>query len=114
MKCQTQVYCIIFLGFEIVQSEKGIIHQKKYAKTLLERIGLKDCKAVSTPLVVNEKLSKADGSESVDEGLYRKILGSLLYLIATRPNLMCATCLLARFMDSITRKHLGIAKRLLR
>ncbi|XP_068337667.1 secreted RxLR effector protein 161-like [Pyrus communis] len=104
-----------FLGLGIVQTKKGIfIHQKKYAKTLLEKFRLNDCKAVITPLVVNEKLSKIDGSESADEGLYRNIVGSLLYLTTTRPDLMYATCLLAQFMHSPTRKHLGTAKRVLR
>lgn len=104
-----------FLRLEIVQSVKYIfIHQKKCAKTLLERFGLKDYKAVSTPLAVNGKLCKADGNESADEGLHMKIMGSLLYLIATRLDLMYTTCLLAQFMHSPTRKHLGIAKRVLR
>lgn len=90
----------------MIQTKKSIfIHQKKYAKTLLEKFGLKDCKYVATPLVVNEKLSKSNGSESAHEKLYRKIVGSLLYLTATRPNVMFAACLLARYMYNPTRKH---------
>ncbi|KAI5337491.1 hypothetical protein L3X38_016762 [Prunus dulcis] len=69
-----------FLGMGILQTEKSIfIHQKKYAQKLIEKFGLKDCKAVATPLAMNERLSKIDGSEAANEGEYRQIVGSLLY-----------------------------------
>ncbi|CAL8992989.1 unnamed protein product, partial [Prunus brigantina] len=104
-----------FLGLGVIQTEPYIIlHQKKYAKTLLDRFGLKDCMACATPLAVNEKLSKQDGSEQADESLYRQVVGSLLYLTATRPDIMFAASLLARFMHGPTRKHIGTAKRVLR
>ena len=48
---------------------------------------MKDCKSVATPLIVNEKLSKEDGSKEVDASIYRSLVGSLLYLTATRPDL---------------------------
>ncbi|CAL2277744.1 unnamed protein product [Prunus armeniaca] len=73
-----------------------------------------DCKTVATPLAMNEKLSKENGSEQADEAIYRQIVGSLLYLTATRPNIMFAASLLARFMHGPTRKHMGTAKRVLR
>ncbi|CAL8090825.1 unnamed protein product [Prunus armeniaca] len=76
--------------------------------------GLKDCKFVATPLAVNEKLSKVDGSELADETLYRQMVGSLLYLTATRPDIMFAASLLARFMHNPTKKHMGTTKRVLR
>ncbi|KAM2328062.1 hypothetical protein ACFXTH_014569 [Malus domestica] len=104
-----------FLGLGIIQTNKSIfIHQKKYAKSLLEKFGLKDCKAVKTPLAIDDKLSKENGSVDADESLYRIMVGSLLYLTATRPDLMYASCLLARFMNKPTRKHMGTAKRVLR
>ncbi|XP_034203510.1 disease resistance protein RPV1-like [Prunus dulcis] len=75
-----------FLGLGVLQIDTCIfLHQKKYAKTLLEKFGLKDCKSVATPLAVNEKLSKVDERS-----------------------------LLARFMHSPTKKHMGTAKRVLR
>ncbi|CAL9007544.1 unnamed protein product [Prunus brigantina] len=104
-----------FLGLGVIQAESYIfLHQKKYAKTLLDKFGFKDCKVVATPLAMNEKLSKEDGSEQADEGVYRQIVGSLLYLTATRPDIMFAASLLARFMHGPTRKHMGTAKRVLR
>ncbi|KAM1578272.1 hypothetical protein ACFX1Z_039846 [Malus domestica] len=104
-----------FLGLGVIQTESCIfLHQKKYARTLLEKFGLKECKPVATPLATNERLSKEDGSEIADESLYRQIVGSLLYLTATRPDIMFAASLLARFMHNPTRKHMGTAKRVLR
>ncbi|XP_021803206.1 pyruvate, phosphate dikinase, chloroplastic-like [Prunus avium] len=75
---------------------------------------MKDCKSIAIPLVVNEKLCKEDGSEAASESEYQQIVGSLLYLTATRPDVMFASSLLARFMHNPTRKHMGIAKRVLR
>ncbi|CAL9023435.1 unnamed protein product [Prunus brigantina] len=104
-----------FLGMAVIQTESCIfINQKKYALTLLSKFGLKQCKPVSTPLVASEKLCKDDGSEPADENEYRQMVGSLLYLTATRPDIMFATCLLARFMHCPTKKHYGTAKRVLR
>ncbi|KAI5349042.1 hypothetical protein L3X38_001929 [Prunus dulcis] len=104
-----------FLGMAVIQTESCIfINQKKYALTLLDKFGLKQCKPVSTPLVATEKLCKDDGSDPADESEYRKIVGSLLYLTATRPDIMFAASLLARFMHCPTKKHYGMAKRVLR
>ncbi|KAI5343806.1 hypothetical protein L3X38_011682 [Prunus dulcis] len=104
-----------FLGMAVIQTENCIfINQKKYALTLLKKFGLKQCKPVSTPLVASEKLCKDDGSEPADENKYRQMVGSLLYLIATRTDIMFAASLLARFMHCPTKKHYGTAKRVLR
>ncbi|CAL9018585.1 unnamed protein product [Prunus brigantina] len=104
-----------FLGMGVLQTEKGVfIHQSKYAKSLLVKFGLEDCKSITIPLPTGEKLKKIDGSQLADEGLFRKIVGSLLYLTATRPDIIFAASLLSRFMHSPTKKHMGIAKRVLR
>ncbi|KAB2625790.1 hypothetical protein D8674_017450 [Pyrus ussuriensis x Pyrus communis] len=104
-----------FLGMGIVQTKKSIfIHQKKYAMKLLEKFGLQGCKSVGTPLVANERLCKNDGSEAADESEYRKLVGSLLYLTATRPDIMFGISLLARFMHGPTKKHMGTSRRVLR
>ena len=93
-----------FLGMGILQTDQGIfIHQGKNAKSLLMKFGLEDCKPVSIPLQTGEKLKKVDGSELVDEELYRKIVGSLLYLTSTRPDLMYDASLLSRFMNCPTK-----------
>ncbi|CAL8077649.1 unnamed protein product [Prunus armeniaca] len=104
-----------FLGLGVLQTDTCIfLHQKKYAKTLLEQFGLKDCKYVATSLAVNEKLSRVDGSDLAYETSYRKMVGSLLYLTATRPDIMFAASLFARFMHNLTKKHMGTTKRVLR
>ncbi|CAL2246009.1 unnamed protein product [Prunus armeniaca] len=104
-----------FLGMGVVQTNKHIfLHQKKYATKVIEKFGLKSCKYVVTPLVASERLCKEDGSEMADMSEYRQIVGSLLYLTATRPDIMFASSLLARFMHNPTRKHMGTTKRVLR
>ncbi|TXG53900.1 hypothetical protein EZV62_019156 [Acer yangbiense] len=72
------------------------------------------CKSVATPLACNEKLRKDDGEKKVDETLYRSLVGNLLYLTATRPDIMFAANLLSRFMNSPSQKHFGVGKRDLR
>ncbi|CAL8131461.1 unnamed protein product [Prunus armeniaca] len=90
------------------------IHQKKYAGSLLNKFGLNECNSVTTPLIATEKLVKDDGSGAASEEQYRSIVSSLLYLIATRPDIMYAYSLLARFMHCRTNKHYGTAKQVLR
>lgn len=65
-------------------------------------------------LVVKEKLSKEDGDNNADASVYSNIIGNLLYLTTTRPNIMFAASLLFRFMHSQSQVHLGAAKRVLR
>ncbi|CAL8112732.1 unnamed protein product [Prunus armeniaca] len=104
-----------FLGMDVIQTEQSIfISQKKYALTLLSKFGLKSCKLMNTPLVASKKLYKDDGSDPVDENEYRQIMGTLLYLTATRTDIMFVASLLARFMHCPTKKHYGTAKRVLR
>ncbi|CAL2268313.1 unnamed protein product [Prunus armeniaca] len=104
-----------FLGMGVIQTPTSIfIHKKKYATTLLSRFSLSECKPVSIQLVTSEKLSKDDGSCLASEEQYRRIVGSLMYLTATRPDIMFAASLLARFMHCPTSKHLETAKRVLR
>ncbi|KAL0375034.1 UNVERIFIED_CONTAM: Retrovirus-related Pol polyprotein from transposon RE1 [Sesamum radiatum] len=78
-----------FLGIEINQEKEGIfICQKKYTETLLKKYKMESCKTVTTPLVTGEKYKKEDGSEKVDGSIYRSLIGSLLYLTATRPDII--------------------------
>lgn len=104
-----------FLGIEMSQNDKGIfICQKKYVESILKKFNMDKCNSVTTPLVVNEKLMKDDGSVKVNESLYRSVIGSLLYLSSTRPEIIFAASLLSRFMHCPNQTHLRAAKRVLR
>lgn len=88
--------------------------QRKYASDLLKKFKMESCNPVSTPLAINEKLSKTDGDAKADVTQYRSLVGCLLYLTATRPDLMFSTSLLSRFMHSSSLTHFGVGKRVLR
>ncbi|GKV30443.1 hypothetical protein SLEP1_g39251 [Rubroshorea leprosula] len=104
-----------FLGLEIKQCGNGIfLSQEKYAQDMMKKFNMGYSKPVSTPLVLNCKMSKNDGSAYVDASWYRSIIGSLLYLTATRPNIMFAVSLLSRYMSSPTQVQLSVAKRVRR
>ena len=72
------------------------------------------CNAIDILLVVNEKLRQDDGSKKSDASLYRSLVGSLLYLTSTRPNIIFDASLLSRYMQSPTLNHMGAAKKVLR
>lgn len=104
-----------FLAMEITQNGNGIfVCQKKYANRLLKRFRMESCKAVTTPLVSNEKLTKEDGSGEADEKLYRSLIGNLLYLIATRPDIMFATSLFLRSIQKPSQVHFTTAQKVLK
>ncbi|XP_040950752.1 secreted RxLR effector protein 161-like [Gossypium hirsutum] len=104
-----------FLGMEVDQSDQGIfISQHAFALKILTKFHMENSKPVSTPLAVGEKLSSFGNEEKVDEKEYRSLIGCLLYLTATRPDLMHSVSLLSRFMHSCNTTHLKAAKRILR
>ncbi|KAJ9678984.1 hypothetical protein PVL29_021029 [Vitis rotundifolia] len=104
-----------FLGMEIYQCSSGIfISQRKYTVDILKKFKLESCKEVATPLAQNEKISKNDGEKLEEPFAYRSLVGNLLYLTATRPNLMFPTSLLSRFMSPFNNVHMGVAKRVLK
>jgi transposase InsO family protein len=80
-----------FLGLQIRQSNQGIfISQTKYIREMLKRFGMEDCKPVITPMQTSCKLSKDDDSKSTDQRQYRSMIGSLLYVTTSRPDVMQA------------------------
>ncbi|KAK9684337.1 hypothetical protein RND81_10G203400 [Saponaria officinalis] len=104
-----------FLGIEVVQSNDGIfLSQKKYVRDLLERFQMKDCNPVSTPVECGMKLHKDIKGKKVDGTLYKQIVGSLMYLTATRPDIQYSVSLISRYMENATELHILAAKRILR
>jgi len=75
---------------------------------------MQDSKAAITPTVMGLKLSKEDNSKDFDPSLYKSIVGSLMYLTATRPDIMYAVSLISRFMEKPKEAHWQAAKRILR
>ncbi|XP_039036736.1 secreted RxLR effector protein 161-like [Hibiscus syriacus] len=75
---------------------------------------MENCKIVNTPAVQGEKLSKNDQARKTDAGQYRSLIGCLLYLSVTIPDIMYVTSLLSRFMHSPSEVHYRATKRVLR
>eukprot|EP01018_Ginkgo_biloba_P002098 Gb_06075 [translate_table: standard] len=89
-----------FLGIEVTQNSDGaFISQEKYANDILKRFRMQNSKIAITPLAMSVKLSKEDESRKVDSALYKSLVGSLMYLTATRPDIMYAVSLISRFME---------------
>jgi len=104
-----------FLGLQISQTRVGLcISQTKYLKDMLKKYGMEDCAPMSTPMTTNCKLSKDDDSPLVDATHYRSIIGALLYLIATRLDIMQAVGMVGRFQSAPKQSHLLVVKIILR
>ncbi|CAL1375783.1 unnamed protein product [Linum trigynum] len=104
-----------FLGIQVKQSPGEIfISQEKYTEDMLKRFHMATCKPISTPMTLNEKLQRNDGAENVDGKLYRSLVGSLIYLTHTRPDICHSVSLISRFMNEPSKLHFAAAKRILR
>ncbi|GJV70077.1 retrovirus-related pol polyprotein from transposon TNT 1-94 [Tanacetum coccineum] len=104
-----------FLGLQIKQMEDGIFfNQSKYIKEMLKKFGLEDSKPTKTPMSTEIKLTKDDEADSVDSSKYQGMIGSLLYLTASRPDIMFSVCLCARFQENPKTTHLEAVKRIFR
>ena len=91
----------LFLGLQVSQWDKGIfISQTKYIKDMLKKFKMENYKLVSTPMITGCNLSKNDKSLEVDHTMFRYIIGNLLYVTTTRPDVMQAIGLVARFQSS--------------
>ena len=90
-----------FLGLEVTSFFDGYyLSQAKYASDLLSKAGITDNKAVSTPLKYNAKLTPLDGEHIFDATRYRQLVGSLIYLTVTRPDISHAVGMVSKFMDA--------------
>ncbi|GJT52554.1 retrovirus-related pol polyprotein from transposon TNT 1-94 [Tanacetum coccineum] len=104
-----------FLGLQISQSPRGIfINQSKYVLESLKKYGFDSYDPVDTPMVEKSKLDEDKEGKSVDPSHYRCMIGTLLYLIASRPDLQFAICMCAWYQARPTEKHLNAVKRIFR
>ncbi|GKE47562.1 hypothetical protein Tco_1478820 [Tanacetum coccineum] len=104
-----------FLGLQIFQNPRGIfINQSKYALESLKKYGFDSCDPVDTPMVEKSKLDKDKEGKAVDPSHYRGMIGTLLYLTTSRPDLQFAICMCARYQARPTEKHLHAVKRIFR
>jgi hypothetical protein len=104
-----------FLGLQISQSNQGIfISQTKYIREMLKRLGMEDCKPFITPMQTICKLSKDDDSKSTDQRQYRSMIGNLLYVTASIPDVMQAFRQVARFQAAPKESHVLAVNRIFR
>ncbi|KAI3744805.1 hypothetical protein L1987_57898 [Smallanthus sonchifolius] len=104
-----------FLGLQVNQKEDGLfIHQSKYVKDNLSRFKMEDCTPHDTPIPVNHKLNSDPDGKDVDCRLYRAMIRSLMYLTASRPDIMFTVCICSRFQAKPKESHLIAVKRIFR
>ncbi|GJU75560.1 putative ribonuclease H-like domain-containing protein [Tanacetum coccineum] len=104
-----------FLGLQVQHKEDGIfISQDKYVAEILKKFNYSDVKSASTPVDLEKPLVKDGDADDVDVHLYRSMIGSLMYLTASRPDIMFAVCACARFQVTPKTSHLLAVKRIFR
>nr|GEU92269.1 retrovirus-related Pol polyprotein from transposon TNT 1-94 [Tanacetum cinerariifolium] len=104
-----------FLGLQVSQSLGGIfINQSKFALEILKKFGMDSCDSVDTPMVDRLKLDEDLSGIPVDQTCFRSMVGSLMYLTASRPDLVFVVCMCARYQAKPTKKHLEALKRVFR
>jgi hypothetical protein len=104
-----------FLGFQIKQLKEGtFICQTKYTKDMLKKFDMENAKPIKTPKPTNGHLDLNEDGKAVDQKVYRSMIGSLLYLCASRPDIMLSVCMCARFQANPKECHLMAVKRILR
>ena len=102
-----------FLGLQIKKLDSGIfISQEKYVRDLVSKFGMTTESGKPTPMATNETLNKEDMSKDVDQKIYRGMIGSLLYITASRPDIMHSVCLCARYQSQPKEIHLKAVNRL--
>ena len=106
---------LFFLGLQISQNPSGIFNnQAKYANEILKKFEFDASDAVDTPVVERSKLDDDLSGIPVYQTKYRNMIGSLMYLTASRPDLLFVVCMCARYQSKPTKKHLVAVKRVFR
>ena len=104
-----------FLCIEVARSKHGIfLCQKKYIIDLLSETGLLGSKPVDTPIEQNHKLFQCSNSANIDKGRYQRLVGKLIYLSHTRPDITYAVNVVSQFMHDPRKLHMDVIERILR
>jgi hypothetical protein len=104
-----------FLGFQIKQAKEGtFISQTKYTRDILKKFGMNKAKPIKTPMGTNGHLDLDLGGTSVDQKVYRFVIGSLLYLCASRLDIMLSVCMCTKFLAAPKDCRLRAVKRIMR
>ncbi|KAJ9536645.1 hypothetical protein OSB04_un000194 [Centaurea solstitialis] len=104
-----------FLGLQVKQFPDGIfINQSKYIFDLLKKYDMSSCNSIGTPMATGNKIGPDHEGKDVDLRTYRGMVGSLMYLTASRPDIMFATCVCARYQAKPKESHLAAVKRIFR
>ncbi|GKB59508.1 uncharacterized mitochondrial protein-like protein, partial [Tanacetum coccineum] len=104
-----------FLGLQVKQKKDGIfISQDKYVAEILKKFGFTEVKTASTPMETQKPLLKDEDGEEVDVHMYRSMIGSLMYLTSSRPDIMFTVCACARYQVNPKVSHLYAVKMILR
>ncbi|GJU12367.1 retrovirus-related pol polyprotein from transposon TNT 1-94 [Tanacetum coccineum] len=104
-----------FLGLQISQNPRGIsINQSKYANEILKKFDFHKSDPVDIPMVERSKLDEDLSGVPVDQTQYRSMVGSMMYLTASRPDLVFVVCMCARYQSKPTKKHLDAVKQVFR
>jgi hypothetical protein len=103
-----------FLGLQIKQLQEGtFINQTKYTHDILKKFRIKNAKPIKIPMGTNGHLDLDTGGKSVDQKVYWSMIGSILYLCASRPDIMLSVCMCARFQADSKEIHLRVVKRIM-
>ena len=104
-----------FLGLQIRQLPDGIfINQSKYILDMLKRFNMSNCQSMSTPMETRSKLHADLDGIQFDQKTYRSMIGSLLYLTSSRPDIMFSVCMCARYQANPRESHHQAVKRIFR
>jgi hypothetical protein len=104
-----------FLGIEVARSNEGIfISQRKYVLDLLSEVGMLDCKPVDTPTIQNHKFGENNDSVPTNKEQYQRLVGKLIYLSHTRPDIAYAVNVVSQYMQNPSEAHMDAVIRIIR
>lgn len=104
-----------FLGIEVARSQRGIfLSQRKYVLDLLSEVGLLDCKPADTPIAQNHKLAECSNHVPANKERYQQLVGKLIYLAHTRPDIAYAVSVVSQFMHRPNKDHMDAVIRIMR